>query len=137
MVAAAQLSERYIGDRFLPDKAIDLIDEAGSRLKIEVTSKPVLLDQIDRTLIKLGMEKISIQTDLGRHRDKADTEAEKVRLAEIEREMANLKEDQSRLNAMWDAEKKAIAEFRELKRKLDDCKLEQKKAERQVSSFSN
>lgn len=130
LVAAAQLSERYISARFLPDKAIDLVDEAASRLKIEVTSKPSQLDQIDRTLMKLGMEKISIETDLGRHQGRADADAEKVRLEEIEREMGNLKEEQSRLNAIWKSEMSAISEFRELKRNLDDLKMEQQKAER-------
>lgn len=124
------MSERYIGDRFLPDKAIDLVDEAASRLKIEVTSKPALLDQIDRTMIKLGMEKISIEKDLGRRQGRADAAAEKLRLQEIDREIANLREEQNRLSATWEAEMKAINEFRELKNKLDDLKLEQEKAER-------
>lgn len=130
VVAAAQLSERYIGDRFLPDKAIDLIDEAASRLKIEVTSKPALLDQIDRTMIKYGMERISIEKDLGRHQGKADADAEKRRLGEIDREIANLREEQVRLNATWESEMQAIKEFGDLKKKLDDLKLEQEKAER-------
>ncbi|RZO06474.1 MAG: AAA family ATPase, partial [Synechococcus sp. MED-G133] len=100
LVAAAMLSSRYITDRFLPDKAIDLVDESAARLKMEITSKPEQIDEIDRKILQLEMEKLS----LGRESDSASQE----RLQRIERELAELGEQQSSLNAQWQAEKGAI-----------------------------
>ena len=93
LVAAAMLSNRYIADRFLPDKAIDLVDESAARLKMEITSKPEQIDEIDRKILQLEMEKLS----LGRESDSASQE----RLQRIERELAELGEQQSGLNAQW------------------------------------
>jgi ATP-dependent Clp protease ATP-binding subunit ClpB len=90
LVAAAVLSNRYISDRFLPDKAIDLVDESAAKLKMEITSKPEELDEVDRKVLQLEMERLSLQKD----NDAASHE----RLQKIEQELANLKEDQSKLN---------------------------------------
>ena len=106
LVAAAVLSNRYIADRFLPDKAIDLVDESAARLKMEITSKPEAIDEIDRKILQLEMEKLS----LGRESDSASQE----RLQRIERELADLGEQQSSLNAQWQQEKGAIDELSSL-----------------------
>merc|ERR1712159_20467 len=100
MGAAAVLSSRYIADRFLPDKAIDLVDESAARLKMEITSKPEEIDEIDRKILQLEMEKLS----LGRESDAASQE----RLERLERELAELSEQQSTHNAQWQQEKGAI-----------------------------
>ena len=122
LVAAAVMSNRYISERFLPDKAIDLVDEAAAKLKMEITSKPVELDALDRNIMQLEMEKLSLK--------KEDDLASKERLAEIEKEIANLKEEQSRLNAMWQAEKKALEETKTIKEKIEQANHEIEKAER-------
>jgi ATP-dependent Clp protease ATP-binding subunit ClpB len=122
LVAAAVMSNRYISERFLPDKAIDLVDEAAAKLKMEITSKPVELDELDRNIMQLEMEKLSLK--------KEDDPVSKERLAEIEKEIANSKEEQSRLNAMWQAEKKALEEIKKLKEKIEQTNYEIEKAER-------
>jgi ATP-dependent Clp protease ATP-binding subunit ClpB len=122
LVAAAVMSNRYISERFLPDKAIDLVDEAAAKLKMEITSKPVELDILDRNIIQLEMEKLSLK--------KEEDTASKERLAEIEKEIANAKEEQSRLNAQWQAEKKMLEETKKIKEKIDQTNLEIEKAER-------
>ncbi|PFH35540.1 putative chaperone clpB protein [Besnoitia besnoiti] len=129
LVAACILSDRYIQDRFLPDKAIDLIDEAASKLKIEVTSKPTRLDEIDRKLMQLEMEKISIVSDMKSGQDAA----EQQRLQALEKKMADLKEEQSRLNAVWEQERAEIAKIADLKQEIDEAKVEQQKAEREYN----
>src|ERR671932_1455706 len=100
LVAAATLSDRYITDRFLPDKAIDLVDEAAAKLKMEITSKPEELDEIDRRISKLEMERLSLQ--------KESNSASIDRLERLEKDLANLKEQQNALNAQWQSEKRAI-----------------------------
>ncbi len=122
LVAAATLSTRYISDRFLPDKAIDLIDEAAAKLKMESTSKPEELDEIDRRILQLEMEKLSLQ--------KESDEASKERLQRIERELADCKEQQSHLNAQWKAEKELLEERKGLKEELDRLHVEIEEAER-------
>ncbi|MEY2643630.1 MAG: ATP-dependent chaperone ClpB, partial [Cyanobacteriota bacterium] len=97
LVAAAVLSSRYIADRFLPDKAIDLVDESAARLKMEITSKPEQIDELDRRILQLEMEKLS----LGRESDAASRD----RLERLEKELADLSEQQSSLNAQWQQEK--------------------------------
>ena len=97
LVAAAELSHRYIADRFLPDKAIDLMDESAARLKMEITSKPEEIDELDRRILQLEMEKLS----LGRESDPASRD----RLERLEKELADLGEQQSSLNAQWQKEK--------------------------------
>ncbi|ANV85171.1 ATP-dependent chaperone ClpB [Picosynechococcus sp. PCC 7003] len=122
LVAAAMLSNRYISDRFLPDKAIDLVDEAAAKLKMEITSKPEELDEIDRKILQLEMEKLSIQKE----KDEVSLE----RLAKLEKELANLKEEQSQLNAQWQSEKEFIDKIRFLKEEIDRTNLEIQQAER-------
>jgi ATP-dependent Clp protease ATP-binding subunit ClpB len=122
LVAAAMLSNRYISDRFLPDKAIDLVDEAAAKLKMEITSKPEELDEIDRKVLQLEMEKLSLQ--------KEEDILSKERLEKLEKELANLKEDQSQLNAQWQSEKQAIDQIRQVKEQIDQINLEIQQAER-------
>jgi ATP-dependent Clp protease ATP-binding subunit ClpB len=122
LVAAAVLSSRYIADRFLPDKAIDLVDESAARLKMEITSKPEEIDEIDRKILQLEMEKLS----LGRESDAASQE----RLLRIERELAELSEQQSTLNAQWQHEKGAIDELSTLKEEIERVQLQVEQAKR-------
>ncbi|MEB3293450.1 MAG: ATP-dependent chaperone ClpB [Synechococcales bacterium] len=122
LVAAATLSTRYISDRFLPDKAIDLVDEAAAKLKMEITSKPEQLDEVDRKILQLEMERLSLQKE-------SDT-ASKDRLQRLEKELADLKEEQSRLNAQWQAEKGVIADLQKLKEEREQINLEIQQAER-------
>lgn len=122
LVAAAVLSSRYIADRFLPDKAIDLVDESAARLKMEITSKPEEIDEIDRKILQLEMEKLS----LGRESDAASQE----RLEKLERELAELSEQQSTLNAQWQQEKGAIDELSNLKEEIERVQLQVDQAKR-------
>jgi ATP-dependent Clp protease ATP-binding subunit ClpB len=116
------LSSRYIADRFLPDKAIDLVDESAARLKMEITSKPEQIDEIDRKILQLEMEKLS----LGRESDSASQE----RLQRIERELSELSEQQSNLNAQWQQEKGAIDEISSLKEEMERVQLQVDQAKR-------
>jgi len=124
VLAAATLSQRYISDRFLPDKAIDLIDEAAARLRTEIDSKPQALDEIDRQTMQLEIERQALKKE----RDKASNE----RLENIEKELANLKEKSDQLQARWQTEKQAIAELRTTKEKIEQTRQEIERAERQV-----
>ncbi|HVO43574.1 MAG TPA: ATP-dependent chaperone ClpB [Aggregatilineales bacterium] len=119
VIAAATLSHRYIPDRQLPDKAIDLIDEAASRLRMEIDSKPASIEAVDRQIMQLEIEREALRKE----RDKASRE----RLAKLEAELANLKEESRALVARWGTEKDAIAAVHDIKAKLDDVhgKLEQ------------
>jgi ATP-dependent Clp protease ATP-binding subunit ClpB len=122
LVAAATLSTRYISDRFLPDKAIDLVDEAAAKLKMELTSKPEELDEVDRKILQLEMERLSLKKET----DRASLE----RLERIERELADLKEEQSGFNAQWQAEQEVIKKLQELKEEIDRVNTEIQQAER-------
>ncbi|MGQ9869307.1 ATP-dependent chaperone ClpB [Leptodesmis sp.] len=122
LVAAATLSTRYISDRFLPDKAIDLVDEAAAKLKMEITSKPEELDEVDRKILQLEMEKLSLQKETDR--------ASRDRLERLEKELADLKEEQSSLNAQWQAEKDVITHIQKLKEEIDRVNTEVQQAER-------
>ena len=122
LVAAAVLSSRYIADRFLPDKAIDLMDESAARLKMEITSKPEEIDEIDRKILQLEMEKLS----LGRESDSISKE----RLEKLERELAELAEQQSALNAQWQKEKGAIDDLSSLKEEIERVQLQVEQAKR-------
>ncbi|MFM7441534.1 MAG: ATP-dependent chaperone ClpB, partial [Snowella sp.] len=122
LVAAAVLSNRYISDRFLPDKAIDLVDESAAKLKMEITSKPEELDEVDRKVLQLEMERLSLQKD--------NDAASQERLQKIEQELANLKEEQSKLNGQWQSEKEVIDQIRTVKEKIDQVNLEIQQAER-------
>ena len=122
LVAAAVLSTRYISDRFLPDKAIDLVDEAAAKLKMEITSKPEELDEIDRKILQLEMEKLSLK-------DESDI-ISRDRLERINKELADLKEEQDALNAQWQSEKEIIDRIRKIKEEIDSVNVEIKQAER-------
>ncbi|KAL7190580.1 hypothetical protein ACSBR2_022794 [Camellia fascicularis] len=123
LVAAAILSDRYISGRFLPDKAIDLVDEAAAKLKMEITSKPIALDEINRAVLKLEMERLSLMNDT----DKAS----KDRLHRIEAELAVLKEKQARLNEQWEHEKAVMTRIQSIKEEIDRVNLEIQQAERE------
>ncbi len=122
LVAAASLSDRYIADRFLPDKAIDLVDEAASRLRIEIDSMPAELDTLKRQLIRLEITKEGLK----RERDKES----RIKLKEVKKEIADLKEEFSALEVKWKNEREAINKAREYSRKIEDLKIAEKKAER-------
>ncbi|MCP2727735.1 ATP-dependent chaperone ClpB [Limnofasciculus baicalensis] len=125
LVAAATLSTRYISDRFLPDKAIDLVDEAAARLKMEITSKPEELDEIDRKILQLEMEKLSIQKES----DAASLE----RRSKLEKELANLKEEQRALNTQWQSEKGVLDKIQGIKEEIDRVNVEIQQAEREYN----
>ena len=122
IVAAATLSHRYISDRFLPDKAIDLIDEAASRLRIEIDSMPTEIDEVERKILQLEIERQALK----RENDKAS----KDRLGRLEREIQGLKEGSAGLKAHWQKEKDAIQKLRSLKEKIEATKLEEQQAQR-------
>jgi ATP-dependent Clp protease ATP-binding subunit ClpB len=122
LVAAAVLSSRYIADRFLPDKAIDLMDESAARLKMEITSKPEEIDELDRRILQLEMEKLS----LGRESDVASRD----RLERLEKELAELSEQQSGLNAQWQKEKGSIDELSAIKEEIEQVQLQIEQAKR-------
>ncbi len=122
IVAAAALSSRYITDRFLPDKAIDLMDEAASRLRIEIDSLPTEIDQLDRTALRMEIEKRALA--------KEKDEASKERLAEIEKELADLKERISGMKASWQHEKDLIARIRTAKEQVEATREGAERAQR-------
>ncbi len=121
IVAAATLSHRYITDRFLPDKAIDLIDEAASRLRIEIDSMPQEIDELEREILQLQIERqaLSRETD----------EKAKERLADIERKIADLKEKSNQMKAKWQAEKERIEKIRFIKEQIEQAKIELERAQ--------
>jgi ATP-dependent Clp protease ATP-binding subunit ClpB len=122
LVAAATLSNRYISDRFLPDKAIDLVDEAAAKLKMEITSQPEALDEINRKVIQLEMECLSL---------KKETDRESLdRLEKLNKELGDLKEEQTTLKAQWEAEKSVIDNIRKLKESIEHVNVEVQQAER-------
>jgi ATP-dependent Clp protease ATP-binding subunit ClpB len=122
LVAAVTLSDRYISDRFLPDKAIDLVDEATSALKIEVESKPAELDNLDRSSRRLEIERESLKSE--------DDDISSKRLLELESELAKIKEKSKELHLQWQSEKKIIDNVKESRTTLDQLKAEAKNAER-------
>jgi len=122
VVAAAVLSHRYISDRFLPDKAVDLMDEAASRLKMEIDSKPTEIDEVDREVMQLEMERQA----LNKEKDAASRE----RLARIEKELADLKEKSAQLTTQWQNEKQEITRSGSLQEKLDALRTELEQAQR-------
>ena len=123
IIAAATLSHRYISDRFLPDKAIDLIDEAASRLRIEIDSMPIEIDEVERKILQLEIERQALK----REQDKASKE----RLAQLEREIQNLRETSDGLKGHWKNEKESIQRIRSLKEKIEATKVEEQQAQRQ------
>ncbi len=122
VIAAATLSHRYITDRFLPDKAIDLIDEAASRLRMQIDSKPQELDEIDRHLMQLEIEREALKKE----KDKASKE----RLRALEQELAELKAESARLTARWQTEQEAISQVRQIKERIDQLRIQIEEAER-------
>jgi len=122
LVAAATLSNRYITERFLPDKAVDLMDEAASRLKIELDSMPTEIDQIERQVMQLEMERQALK--------KEKDEASRERLAKIEKELADLREQSARMKAQWQGEKGEIDKSRKLQEQLDALRTELEQLER-------
>ncbi len=122
LVAAAVLSDRYITDRFLPDKAIDLVDEAGARLRTEIDSKPEELDEVDRKLLQLEIEREALK--------KETDAASRERLGKLEAEMAELRESSEALRAQWEAEKGEIGTIREVKQQIEETRLAIEQAER-------
>lgn len=123
IVSATQLSERYITDRFLPDKAIDLIDEAASKLRIEIDSLPEELDTLERKVKQLEIEKEALK------REKDDASAK--RLVELEQELSSLNEERTRLRMHWDLEKEKIRKIRSMKSEIENLKLEAERFERE------
>src|SRR5213075_1553573 len=122
IVAAAELSHRYITDRFLPDKAIDLIDEAAARIKMEIDSKPEAMDRLDRRLIQLKIEREAVK--------KEKDEASKKRLAMIEDEIGRLEREYADLDEIWQAEKAQVVGTQHIKEEIDKVKLQMEEAKR-------
>jgi ATP-dependent Clp protease ATP-binding subunit ClpB len=135
IVAAAQLSHRYIADRFLPDKAIDLVDEAASKLRIEIDSMPEELDRVERKLKQLEIEREAVKRErTADYADLADVsgrEALGERLEAVEKEMAELKQTSSELKAHWQIEKDLIQSLRKMKEEIENAKLEADRKERE------
>ncbi len=123
LVTAAVLSHRYISDRFLPDKAIDLVDEAASKLRTEIDSMPAELDQASRQVMQLEIEREALR--------KESDDASRERLSKLENELANLKEEANKLKARWEMEKGAIARLRKLKEEIDETRRAMEQAERE------
>jgi ATP-dependent Clp protease ATP-binding subunit ClpB len=123
VIAAATLSSRYITDRHLPDKAIDLIDESAARLRTEIDSKPQALDEVDRQILQLEIERQALQKE----KDKASKE----RLEKLEKDLADLREQSNQLRARWQTEKEAITQLQSAKEKIEQARLELERAERQ------
>ena len=122
IIAAATLSNRYISDRFLPDKAIDLIDEAAASLRMQIDSLPVEIDEIERRIMQLEIERQALLKETDKH--------SKERRAQIEKELAKLKEDSSARKARWQSEKQAIQKIRALKEQIEQLKAEEQRYER-------
>jgi ATP-dependent Clp protease ATP-binding subunit ClpB len=125
LISAAMLSHRYISDRFLPDKAVDLIDEAASKLRIEIDSVPMEIDEVQRKVMQLEIERQALKKE----KDKASME----RLKKIEKELADLKAEVKEKTLKWENEKKAISKIGEIKEKIEKTKQEMKEAEREVN----
>ena len=122
LVAAATLSDRYITSRFLPDKAIDLVDEAASRLRMEIDSRPVEIDEVERIVRRLEVEEVALE--------KESDAASKIRLDKLRQELADQREKLNELSARWQGEKNAIDSVRDLKERLENLRGESERAER-------
>ncbi|MFQ5666004.1 MAG: ATP-dependent chaperone ClpB [Candidatus Binatia bacterium] len=123
LVTAAVLSQRYISDRFLPDKAIDLVDEAAAKLRTEIDSMPTELDDVSRRVMQLEIEREALK--------KETDAASRHRLQKLEKDLSNLRADAAALRARWEVEKDAIGRLRELRRRIEETKVDIEKAERQ------
>jgi len=124
IIAAATLSDRYISGRFLPDKAIDLIDEAASKLRIEIESMPTEIDQVERKITQLEIEKQALKKE-------KDNAAGREKLAGIDKDLSDLRKGLSGMKSHWEKEKKAIEEIRVIKEKIDKAKVEEANAEKE------
>jgi ATP-dependent Clp protease ATP-binding subunit ClpB len=124
IIAAAMLSNRYISDRFLPDKAVDLIDESASRLRIEIDSVPMEIDEVQRKVMQLEIERQALKKE----KDKASVE----RLKKLEKELADLKAEIKEKSLQWENEKKSISKIREIKERIEKTKQMMKEAEREL-----
>ena len=124
IIAAATLSHRYVAERHLPDKAIDLVDEAAARLRLEIDSKPAELDEIDRRIMQLEIEREALKQE--------KDEASRRRLEKIEQELADLREESRALRSRWEQEKAAIQEIQALQQQMEDLRLEIEQAEREA-----
>ena len=122
LIACATLSDRYISDRFLPDKAIDLMDEAASKIRTEIDSMPSELDQLSRKIMQLEIEKQALS--------KEEDDASKARMTRIDEELAELKSENDAMRAQWESEKKAISEVKGTKKQIEEVKLQIEEAER-------
>lgn len=125
IIAAAMLSHRYISDRFLPDKAVDLIDEAASKLRIEIDSVPMEIDEVQRKIMQLEIERQALKKE----KDKASVE----RLKKLEKELADLKDEVKGKSLQWENEKKSISQIHQIKEKIEKTKQMMKEAEREVN----
>jgi ATP-dependent Clp protease ATP-binding subunit ClpB len=125
-VAAALLSDRYIADRFLPDKAIDLVDEAAAKVKMAITSKPADLEALDRKLMQLEMEKLSLQTE----HNGGGAYSRRDRLDRIDQDIADLTAQQQHLGGQWQREKQTLEAINSLKEEEDQLRLQIEQAER-------
>ncbi|NLA11841.1 MAG: ATP-dependent chaperone ClpB [Firmicutes bacterium] len=123
LIAAAVMSDRYISDRFLPDKAIDLIDEAAARLRTQIDSLPTALDEINRRVMQLEIEEAALQKE----RDPASAE----RLTKLQQELADLREEAGTMQAQWQAEKDSIGQVRTIKKEIEEVRTEIERAERE------
>jgi ATP-dependent Clp protease ATP-binding subunit ClpB len=132
IVAAAQLSDRYISDRFLPDKAIDLIDEAASKLRIEIDSMPEMLDDVERKVKQLEIEREAVKRELtADYADETDKHQIETRLDQIAHELAELNQQRSELKAHWQNEKELIQTIRTMKEEIENARVEADKRERE------
>ncbi len=132
IVAAAQLSDRYISDRFLPDKAIDLIDEAASKLRIEIDSMPEMLDDVERKIKQLEIEREAVKRELtADYADETDKHQIETRLGQIAHELAELNQQRSELKAHWQNEKELIQSIRTMKEEIENARVEADKRERE------
>ncbi|MEC7164149.1 MAG: ATP-dependent chaperone ClpB, partial [Pseudomonadota bacterium] len=122
IIAAVQLSQRYIAERFLPDKAIDLVDEAASRLRMQIDSKPEELDELDRRVVQMKIERAALT--------KETDEMSRERLARLETELGTLEEELSALSARWQAEKNKLADSQKTQEALEAARLELEQVQR-------
>jgi ATP-dependent Clp protease ATP-binding subunit ClpB len=129
IISAVNLSSRYITNRYLPDKAVDLIDEACSSLRLALENKPEILEDTDRKIMRFEVEKKALEKEIERNKNNENSRTQKARLKDIEKEIANLKEKTKELELKWKNEKETVLEIREAKKELESLRLEAENAE--------
>ncbi|HNU95615.1 MAG TPA: AAA family ATPase, partial [Candidatus Paceibacterota bacterium] len=129
IISAVNLSSRYITNRYLPDKAVDLIDEACSSLRLALENKPEILEDTDRKIMRFEVEKKALEKEIERNKNNENNKTQKARLKDIEKEIANLKEKTKELELKWKNEKETVLEIREAKKELESLRLEAENAE--------